>query len=241
VNKAESEKALRSTLSRVAAALLARAGSTDPRLMAYGESFLKDLERQYGDPANPPIYDGIVEIVDDGTYRRLRADAVPIDMFALYVMAFLPGLRSTERGRAIIARAVSHLFNSSGEPRLLLEVEGKRLMRFRLPRIFDMDQAQFSDQKVSFLLHDLELLARTGTLTQHAKSRDLLEWLLSLKQEDGVLRLGKEIEKAVTPSQYHYFPLEESWRGKHKKFTDVTFRALLILTLLDRAEAGEPG
>ena len=62
--------------------------------------------------------------------------------------------------------------------------------------------------------------------------------VVSLRQEDGVLRPNHEIEKAMTPSQYHYFPLEESWRGKHKKFTDVTFRALLILTLLDRAETG---
>ena len=86
----------------------------------------------------------------------------------------------------------------------------------------------------------LHPLARTNTLLENEKARSLLEWVVSLKQQDGVLRPGPEIEKAITPSQYHYFPLEESWRGKHKKFTDVTFRTLLILTLLDRAEAGEP-
>jgi hypothetical protein len=239
VHKPESDRALRTMLSRIAAALLARAGSRDPRLIAFGERFLDQLDRQYKDPANPAVYDGEVEIPEDARYRRLRPDAVPIDMFALYLLAFLPDVRATPRGREITSRAVRHLFASSGLPDLLLEVEGKRLMRLRLPRIFDFGQAQFCEQKLGFLLHDLELLARTNTLLENEKARSLLEWVVSLKQQDGVLRPGPEIEKAITPSQYHYFPLEESWRGKHKKFTDVTFRTLLILTLLDRAEAGE--
>jgi hypothetical protein len=239
VQKVDGDVALRATLARISAALLARGGSRDPRLIAYGAQFLDQIEAQYGDPANPAVYDGIVEIPEDGTYRRLRTEGVPIDMFTLYVMAFLPGLRSTDRGRKICTRAIQHLFLSAGEPRLLLEVEGRRLMRFRLPRIFDMAQTDFAEQKLSFLLHDLELLARTGTLLDHPKARGLLDWVLGMRQEDGVLRPNVEIEKTVTPSQYHYFPLEESWRGKHKKFTDVTFRTILILTLLDRAEAGE--
>jgi hypothetical protein len=235
--KADAERALRGTLSRIAAALLARAGSRDPHLLAYAEKFLEQLDSQYKDPANPAIYDGMIEIEEEGRFRRLVPDAVPIDMFALYLMAFLPEVMMTARARPIVSRAVQHLFASTGEPRLLLEVDGKRLMRFRLPRIFDLGQAEFSDQKLGFLLHDLELLARTGTLVQHEKAKGLLDWVVSLKQEDGVLRPTREIDKATTPSQYHYFPLEESWRGKHKKFTDVTFRVLLVLTLLDRAES----
>lgn len=237
MRKEGAEKALRATMSRIAAALLARAGSRHPGLPAFAERFLDQLDVQYRDPENPAIYDGIVEIEEDGRYRRLLPDAVPIDMFALYVMAFLPEVRSTERGRAIVGRAIRHLFVTSGEPKLLLEVEGKRLLRLRLPRIFDLGQAEFADQKLGFLLHDLELLARTGALLDHEKAKALLEWVVSLQQADGVLRPSREIEKVTTPSQYHYFPLEESWRGKHKKFTDVTFRTLLILTLLDRNAA----
>ena len=50
--------------------------------------------------------------------------------------------------------------------------------------------------------------------------------------------LEKEIEKSVSRSQYHYFPLEDSWRGKHKRFTDVTFRMVLILKILDKTCPG---
>jgi hypothetical protein len=240
VHKPESDRALRGVLSRISAALLARAGSRDPRLIAFGSRFLDELDRQYQDPECPAVYDGEVEIPEDRRYRRLRPDAVPVEMFSLYLLAFLPDVRSTARGRDITSRVVRHLFCSSGLPDLLLEVEGKRLLRLRLPRIFDLCKEQFCEQKLGYLLHDLELLARTGTLLENPKAKSLLEWVISLKQEDGVLRPGPEIEKAVSPSQYHYFPLEESWRGKHKKFTDVTFRTLLILDLLDRAEAGEP-
>jgi len=63
---------------------------------------------------------------------------------------------------------------------------------------------------------------------------ELLDWVVSLQKDDGVWRVDDHIEKSVSRSQYHYFPLEESWRGKHKKYTDVTFRVLLILRLLDR-------
>jgi hypothetical protein len=233
--KPDAERALRAVLSRIAAALLARAGSRDPRLAAFAARFLDQLDAQYRDPANPAVYDGLVEIPEDGRYRRLVPDAVPVDMFSLYVMAFLPEVRATPRGREIVARAIRHLFSGPEEAKLLLEIDGKRLMRLRLPRIADLGQAEFADQKLGFLLHDLELLARTGTLLENEKARALLDWVVSLKQEDGVLRPNREIEKASTPSQYHYFPLEESWRGKHRKFTDVTFRTLLVLTLLDRS------
>jgi hypothetical protein len=236
----EARSALRGALSRIAAAILARAGSDDPRLAAFAATFLDQLDAQYRDPANPAVYDGTVEIPEEGVFRRLRPDAVPIDMFSLYLMAFLPAAAGSPRAREIVARAISHLFSSSGEPRLVLEVDGKRLLRLRLPRIFDLEQGQFADLKLAYLLHDLEIMARTGTLLRHEKARALLDWVLGMAQADGVLRPGPEIGKAATPSQYHYFPLEDSWRGKHKKFTDVTFRALLIASLLDRQEASQP-
>src|SRR6187399_1920505 len=40
IHKPDAERALRGTLSRIAAALLARAGSNDPRLAAFGAQFL---------------------------------------------------------------------------------------------------------------------------------------------------------------------------------------------------------
>ena len=79
-------------------------------------------------------------------------------------------------------------------------------------------------------------MARTGTLLENPKAVALLEWLLTLFDGEGVLHADHAIEKHVARSLYHYFPLEESWRGKHKKYTDATFRTALILKLLDRSD-----
>ncbi len=228
---------VRRWLMRASAALLVRAGSyDDPRITSYATRFLDEVEEQYGKTDAPDIYDGDLEIPEDGRYARLKPDAIPVEMFALYLMAFLPQIRSTPRGQRVVDRFVDHLFTRTGEPKMILEVEGKRVLRLRQPRIGDMTREDFAAQKLGFLLHDLELLARTGTLLTQPRAVELLDWVLSLQQPDGVFRPDAEIEKAVTPSQYHYFPLEDSWRGKHKKYTDVTFRVLLILTLLDRQE-----
>ncbi len=233
------DRVVRRWLSRVAAALLARAGCVDdPRMIAFADTFVTDLEAQYVGTDTPDLYDGEIEIPEDGKYTRLRPEAIPVEMFSLYLMAFLPRVRSTPRGQKAVSQAVRHLFHKQGEPRLIMEVDGKRLMRLRIPRISDFTQPDFAALKLGYLFHDLEILARTGTLLEHPKAVELLEWVISLQQSDGVLRPDKEIEKSVTPSQYHYFPLEDSWRGKHKKYTDATFRLLLILSLLDRQAAG---
>jgi hypothetical protein len=220
---------------------LARAGrADDPRVASVGEATLDLLEKQYADPENPPVYADVVEI-DEGEvkvpYRRLNDGAVPIDHFTLYLLAYWPGAKSNPRARKVTSQAVRHLFDGRHEtPKLLIESEGKRLVRLRVPHIADWTKERYADRRLGFLLHDLELLARTGTLTQHPKAVELLEWVLSLVDGDGVLHADTAIEKFCTRSIYHYFPLEDSWRGKHKKYTDATFRLALILRLLDRLE-----
>jgi hypothetical protein len=229
--------AMRSFVRRVAAMLLARAGRRDdPRIDAVGEELLTALETQYARPEAPDVYGPTVEIEEGDqkvAYRTLREGAVPIDHFTLYMLAYWPGARATERARKITAQAVRHLFAAPHEPpRLLMEAAGKRLFKLRIPHLADWTQDRYADQRLGYLLHDLELLARTGTLLDHPKATALLEWTLSLVDGEGILHADGAIEKHVARSLYHYFPLEESWRGKHKKFTDATFRLALILKLL---------
>src|SRR5262249_31133440 len=151
---------------------------------AFADRLLDDLEAQYRDAAAPGLYDGSIEIPEDGVYRRVRPDALPPDMFTLYLLAFVPRIRDGARGRKVTAQVVRHLFATSGEPRLLVEVENRRILRLRLPRIFDFSRDAFAEHKLGFLLHDLELLARTGTLLEHPKAVDLLEWVLTLPDPD---------------------------------------------------------
>jgi hypothetical protein len=230
---------IQAALAVISAAVLSRAGyGDDPAVKAVVASVMKDLEEHYpGGTTRPNLYDGTLTIAeeskDDGEYRLLRPGHHCPDMFLYYLMAFNPEF-ATERGRQIARRVSDALFLGDELPHRIREVQGKRFLKLTDLSIGHWDQADYEQGRVSFLLHDLELLARTGTLVHYEKALRLLDWLIGLGDaEDGVIRLESEIEKHLSRSQYHYFPLEESWRGKHKRFSDVTFRVLLILKILD--------
>lgn len=232
---------MRGFIRRQSAMLLARAGMhDDPRIDAVGEELLALLETQYAHPEAPDVYGPVVELEEGDnrvSYRTLKEGAIPIDHFTLYFLAYWPGARKSARARKIVSQAVRHLFAARHDPpKILVEVAGKKLFKLRIPHIADWTQERYADQRLGYLLHDLEILARTGTLLENPKAVALLEWLLTLFDAEGVLHADHAIEKHVARSLYHYFPLEDSWRGKHKKYTDATFRTALILKLLDRTD-----
>jgi len=224
-------------LSVMAAACRTRAGyGGDPATVAVAERVLADLDQQYPAAGDPDLYEGTVEIdeesKEDGIYRVIKRGHHTPDMFLYYLMAWHPVFQE-EAAKPIVARVTDHLMKGDEIALRLREVSGKRWIKLVDLHISQWGQEEFSDKKLGFLLHDLELLARTGTLTRSEKAVALLEWVIGLQGDDGVFRVDDHIEKTVSRSQYHYFPLEESWRGKHKKYTDVTFRVLLILKTLD--------
>ena len=155
-------------------------------------------------------------------------------MFLYMFLSFHPRFRADQRARDIVGRVTEHLMAGDPVPLRVREVEGRRYLKLTDLHISNWGPEEYSEGKLGFLLQDLEFLARTGTLPRSQRALEMLNWLLTLQGDDGVFVLESEIEKNLTRSQYHYFPLEDSWRGKHKKFTDVTFRALLILKTLDR-------
>ncbi|MAG56303.1 MAG: hypothetical protein CMJ83_08440 [Planctomycetes bacterium] len=224
-------------LSVMSAACLSRAGYGDnPAVVAVAEQVLADLETQYPEGGEPDLYDGTIEIAEeskeDGIYRVIRPGHHSPDMFLFYLMAWHPVFH-TDAGRAAAGRITEFMLKGDEYPLRLREVSGKRWIKLVDLHVAQWSQEEFADKKLGFLLHDLELLARTGSLVRSEKCVQLLDWLISLQDDDGVFRVDDHIEKVVSRSQYHYFPLEESWRGKHKKYTDVTFRVLLILKILD--------
>lgn len=226
------------TLAVISAASLSRAGYGDePSVVAVAERVLGELGEQYPTGGEPDLFDGQIEIAeeskDDGIYRVVKPGHHIPDMFLFYLMAWHPVFH-TDGARVVVKRVVDHMMKGDEIALRLREAAGKRYIKLVDLHISQWGRDEFADKRLGFLLHDLELLARTGTLTRSDKAVELLDWVVSLQEDDGVWRVDDHIEKAVSRSQYHYFPLEESWRGKHKKYTDVTFRVLLILRLLDR-------
>jgi hypothetical protein len=234
-NKA-SNVTIRRSLSVISAALLARGGyADDPNVGAVAERVLAELSQQYPENGAPDLYDGTMTVEEEGTYRRIRPGMHIPDMFLYYLLAFHPRFTADASARAVLQRVTDHLLQGDEIPMRVREAEGRRFLRLVDLHIGNWNEAEYGQGRIGFLLHDLELLARTGTLADSPKAMRLLDWLLSLQDPaDGVFRADPQIEKVMSRSQYHYFPLEDSWRGKHKKYTDVTFRTMLILRCLDR-------
>ncbi len=229
---------IRRCLSLIAAALLSRSGyASHPGVTAAAERVLAELDTQYPAKGEPSLYEGVAEI-EEGDHkvqlRVVKEGVHPPDMFLFYLLAFHPLFTATPAARAVVHRVVQHLMKGDSLPRRVRESEGRRWIKIADLSIANWQESDYSAGKIGFLLHDLELLARTGTLPAVPRAMQLLDWLLAMQGEDGVFKNDPGLEKQVTRSQYHYFPLEDSWRGKHKKYTDFCFRMILILKILDR-------
>jgi hypothetical protein len=94
----------------------------------------------------------------------------------------------------------------------------------RLPRIVDWAPARFAEGGIGFLLRDVDLLARLGALIGTPKAEALLGEILEGMDAEGAFRRDPWIDDAGDRSLYPWFPLEESRRGKHKRYTDVALR-----------------
>jgi hypothetical protein len=230
---------IRRGLRVIAAALLARCGYVaDDELRRAAARVLEELDDQYPEHGEPNLYDGTVEIEEGdskATLRVIREGAHVPDMFLFYLLSFHPVFSATDRARRIVRRVVEHLMRGDPITRRARQANGRIWVKLCDLPIATWTQADYEAGRIGFLLHDLELLARLGLLPSVPKALELLDWVLSLQDAgDGVFRHDAGLEKHVTRSQYHYFPIEDSWRGKHKKYTDFTFRACLILRELQR-------
>lgn len=231
--------AVRRSMAEIAAACLSRAGMTDtPVVQRVGQRVAQQLGRCAAGTSGDR-FDGEIEVPEDATYRRLRADWCTPDMFLFYLLAFQPECGKAAQangGLDWIARVLSEVDTT---PRRVRTVHGKKYLRLKDLHLSVWNRDEFAAGRVGYLLHDLELLARTGLLLRMPGAVALLEWLLTLRRppEAGFFDVEQTIDRHPSRSQYHYFPLEESWRGKHRKSTDVVFRIALILSLLDRNAA----
>lgn len=235
---------LRAMLSDMALAMLSRSGlEDDPGVSRMGEARLARLDAFFEGDVHKKIY--VAELTrekenDDGPYDEVCAVIDPAaerpDHWMFLWLAHCPKLRQSERGQAVMKKIVDYMFSQPHPEVEVLEVAGKVFEREMEFSIRNLSREDYIEQKlVGRLLQDLEALARCGVLESVPKAVELLEWLLSLQDEEGVIRAEECIEKVYNRLDYPFFPLEDNWRGKHKKFTDVTFRVLLILSILDAA------
>ena len=225
---------VRDLLFRLALAALTRAGlGDDPRVAPHADLWIERLIAQ--ELGSKPPVDTVGEETDEsgGVWAILAPGSIPLDHVTLDILAWSPRVRAHPKGAALRRRVVDRLFAWSASPQWRLRARGKPLCDLRLPRIVDWTPARFAEGGIAFLLRDLDLLARLGRLTDLPKALGLLEEILGGMDPDGAFRRDAWIEKHETPSLYPWFPLEESWRGKHKRYTDVTLRTAGILKTLD--------
>ncbi|MCB9833458.1 MAG: hypothetical protein H6807_13395 [Planctomycetes bacterium] len=236
------ETHLRHHLSRVALALLLRSGLVDDvGIERKTAERLGELESFYTGGEHERIYVGEhlrQRDTDDGPVDEVCAvispDAPLPDQWLLLFFAHNPKLRADARARAILGRVIDYMFSHPHPEHEVLVVGGKIFEREQEFSIRNLGRADYERERLlGRLLQELELLARAGVLESIPKAVELLEWVISLQDEEGVVRGEDFIEKHNARLDYPYFPLEDNWRGKHKKFTDLTFRLFLILAILD--------
>lgn len=237
-NNVAAMQQVRRSMAEIAAACLVRAGFGDnPAVRAVTQRVVKDLARcsQF---EGGERFDGVLEVPEDAVYRRLRVDWCTPDMFLFYMLAFHQDTCSAAAKSGGLAWLGKILGSIDPTPRRVREVCGKKFLKLKDLGLTVWTREEFADGRLGYLLHDLEMLARTGLLTKVPAALELLEWVLSLRKspEDGFFDVATTVGRHKTRSQYHYFPLEEAWKGKHKKSTDVVFRVALILSQLDKSE-----
>lgn len=231
------QKFVRRCMSEIAAAVLVRAGFAEhPSVAAVACSVAERLGHEAS--SREDRFDGVFEIVDEGAWRRLKPDRLTPDMFLLYLLAFHPEARRIAAANGGLDWVAAQLSRLDPVPRRVREVNGKKFLKLTDLHLTVWSLDEFRDGRIAYMLHDLEMLARCGLLTRCAPAVQCLEWMLGQVRapEDGYFDVETSVERGVTRSQYHFFPLEESWRGKHKKSVDVVFRLALILATLDRTE-----
>ncbi len=236
------EQWLRKRLSSKALALLCRCGlSDDPGVRHLTGPFLARVEAFYaGDPAGAMYcgeYEREIETPDGPdveVFQKISPDAVYPDRCLMMVFAHHQGLKNDPRARAVLENVVSYMFEHPNPEKEGVFVGGKFFERDQDFGIRRLERKDYEERKLlGQLLQDLELLARCGVLESVPRAVELLEWVISLQDDEGVVQGDAFIEKTFNRVDYPYFPLEDNWRGKHKKFTDITFRLFLILSILD--------
>lgn len=236
------ESYLRKMLSQKALGLLARSGfEEDVGVKRKGAELIKALDAFYQGDVHDKIYVGEhirQKDTDDGPVDEhcaiISPDAFRPDYSMMLFFGWNAPLRDDPLAQSVLDRVVDAMFAHEHPEFEVLEVGGKIFERDPEFAIRNLDRDQFAEGKLlGRLLQELELLARVGRLERVPKAVELLEWVLSLQDEEGVVRGEDYVEKVYNRLDYPWFPLEDNWRGRHKKFTDITFRLYLILAILD--------
>lgn len=236
------EAYLRKMLAHNALGLLCRVGlEGDVGVERKGAEFLEAVAAFYEGAVHDKIYVGEhvrEKDTDDGPVPEhcavISPEAFRPDYNLLRVFGWNAPLRAEASAQAALDRIVDYMFAHERPEVEVLEVGGKIFDRDPEFAIRNLSRDDFADRKLlGRLLQELELLARVGRLERVPKAIELLEWVISLQDEEGVVRGEDYIEKVYNRLDYSWFPLEDNWRGRHKKFTDITFRLFAILAILD--------
>jgi hypothetical protein len=217
------------TLGREAAAgALARAGhGEDPRLRGAAHNIASGISNYFrSEQAAKPFKKAQGKTVLDPL-------ATPPSIFAVEMLAFMPGL---QRERAGFVLRLATYFSTPAPKRAFSVLAGKKL----LPPIFHLlgdplrADAQGHVPDVPFAVYWLELMARLGVVRQIPSASKVLARLYSECDDAGIWtpKSLRALPKTTSPVIGHYFPLEGPGKSPAQRQTDVTFRLGLIARLL---------
>jgi len=159
--------------------------------------------------------------------------ATPPTIFAVEMLAFLPGV---QRERAGFVERLGHYFSTPAPRRAFFVVAGKKVLKPVFELLGDPLRADAQGHVTDLPLtaYWLELLARLGLVRQLPSANRVLARLYSECDDQGIWspKNLRAMPKAASPLTAHYFPLEGPGRSPAQRQTDLTFRLALIAKLL---------
>jgi len=212
-----------------ASAALARSGhEEDPRLRGAAHRIVSDMSQYFrSEFITKPFKKAHGKTILDPA-------AFPPTVFAIEMLAFLPGL---QRERAGFVERLGQYLAEPSPRRAYFVLAGAKFLKPTFEILGDPlhADAQGRVKDVPFALYWLELLARLGLVRQIPSASKALARLYSECNDEGVWspKSLRTMPKSATPLTAHYFPLEGPGKSPAQRQTDVTFRLALIARIMN--------
>jgi hypothetical protein len=217
----------RSMFGEAATAALAHAGHhDDPRVRGAAHRVSTRVSQFLrSEMAEKPI-------IRKGSRNILHPDAHPPTMFAVTIVAYMPGLRRERAG--FIDRLSNYLAQPETRRTYVIQL-GRKVIKPTFHFLGDPLKADSAGnpKDLPFALHWIELLARIDILNSSPTAQRILCRLLKDCNEQGVWspKNLRSLPKSSSKLGDFAFPLEADTKKSEQRLVDVTFRLALIAKL----------
>ncbi len=215
-------------LREAVAAALAEAGYVeDPRLRGAAHKVASAVSHFLRSPASEKPF------VRVKGQTVLHPEAYPPSWYSVAMIAAMPNL---QRERAGFTERLAHYLGQPAPKKPFVMLLGRKKIK---PMHLLLGDPMGADAKgtvkdLPLALHFLELLARIGGVATSSGATKVLSRLYKECDDQGVWHPKnlRSQPKALSPIDYHYFPLAPDSKSMEGRQADVTFRLALIAKLL---------